>query len=150
MLTRKSLVVVPHRGRNLDQCCVRFVSQRTIRVLRSILPALVTCCDLTVVSTWIRNHSCPTTNMSQIVEIENLTKDYEIGFLRKRRVRALDQLSLAVNQGEIFGFLGANGAGKTTTLKILMSLIFPTSGTARILGMDISDVAMHQRIGYLP
>jgi ABC-2 type transport system ATP-binding protein len=88
--------------------------------------------------------------MSQIVEIQNLTKDYELGFLRKRRVRALDQLSLAVNQGEIFGFLGANGAGKTTTLKILMSLIFPTSGTARILGIDIADVAMHQRIGYLP
>src|SRR4030095_676748 len=53
-------------------------------------------------------------------------------------------------QREIFGFLGANGAGKTTTLKILMSLIFPTSGTARILGIDIADVAMHQRIGYLP
>jgi ABC-2 type transport system ATP-binding protein len=88
--------------------------------------------------------------MSQIVEIENLTKEYEVGFLRKRRVRALDQLSLTVNDGEIFGFLGANGAGKTTTLKILMSLIFPTSGNCRILGMDISDVAMHQRIGYLP
>jgi ABC-2 type transport system ATP-binding protein len=88
--------------------------------------------------------------MSQIVEIEKLTKEYEVGFLRKRRVKALDQLSLTVNQGEIFGFLGANGAGKTTTLKILMSLIFPTAGTCRILGMDISDVSMHQRIGYLP
>jgi ABC-2 type transport system ATP-binding protein len=88
--------------------------------------------------------------MSQIVEIENLTKDYEVGFVRKRHVRALDQLSLAVNRGEIFGFLGANGAGKTTTLKILMSLIFPSSGNARILGMDIADVAMHQQIGYLP
>jgi ABC-2 type transport system ATP-binding protein len=88
--------------------------------------------------------------MSQIVEIENLTKEYEVGFLKKRRVRALDQLSLTVNEGEIFGFLGANGAGKTTTLKVLMSLIFPTSGNCRILGMDISEVAMHQRIGYLP
>jgi ABC-2 type transport system ATP-binding protein len=85
-----------------------------------------------------------------IVEIENLTKDYEVGFWRKRKVRALDGLSLSVEQGEIFGFLGANGAGKTTTLKLLMRLIFPTAGNARILGNDISDVAMHQRIGYLP
>src|SRR3954464_7557497 len=85
-----------------------------------------------------------------IIEIENLTKDYEVGFLRKRKVRALDGLSLAVEEGQIFGFLGANGAGKTTTLKLLMRLIFPTSGSARILGRDISDVSMHARIGYLP
>jgi ABC-2 type transport system ATP-binding protein len=85
-----------------------------------------------------------------VVEIENLTKDYEVGFLRKRKVRALDGLSLTVNQGEIFGFLGANGAGKTTTLKLLMRLIFPTAGSARILGRDIADISMHSRIGYLP
>ena len=85
-----------------------------------------------------------------IVEINNLTKDYEVGFWRKRKVRALDDLSLSVDAGQIFGFLGANGAGKTTTLKLLMRLIFPTSGTARILGREIQDVRMHQRIGYLP
>jgi ABC-2 type transport system ATP-binding protein len=85
-----------------------------------------------------------------IVEIHNLTKDYEVGFFRKRKVRALDGLSLSVNANEIFGFLGANGAGKTTTLKLLMRLIFPSSGTARILGHDIDDVRMHQRIGYVP
>ena len=85
-----------------------------------------------------------------VVEIENLVKDYEVGFVRKRKVRALDALSLTVNQGEIFGFLGANGAGKTTTLKLLMRLIFPTSGSARILGHDIADISMHSRIGYLP
>jgi ABC-2 type transport system ATP-binding protein len=85
-----------------------------------------------------------------VVEIENLSKDYELGFLRKRKVRALDNLSLTVEQGEIFGFLGANGAGKTTTLKLLMRLTFPTEGTARILGLDINNVSMHQRIGYLP
>lgn len=85
-----------------------------------------------------------------IVEINNLTKDYEIGFLRKRTVRALDGLSLSVEAGQIFGFLGANGAGKTTTLKLLMRLIFPTAGTARILGHDINEVGMHKRIGYLP
>jgi ABC-2 type transport system ATP-binding protein len=88
--------------------------------------------------------------MNAVVEINNLTKDYDVGFWRKRKVRALDSLSLTVNEGEIFGFLGANGAGKTTTLKLLMRLIFPTSGDARILGHDIGDVAMHKRIGYLP
>ena len=84
------------------------------------------------------------------IEIDNLTKDYEVGFWRKRKVCALDGLSLGVEQGQIFGFLGANGAGKTTTLKLLMRLIFPTGGTAQILGHDISDVSMHARIGYLP
>src|SRR2546422_9897031 len=88
--------------------------------------------------------------MDVAVEIENLTKDYEVGFWRKRKVRALDRLSLTVNQGEIFGFLGANGAGKTTTLKLLMRLIFPSGGRARILGHDIADISMHSRIGYLP
>lgn len=85
-----------------------------------------------------------------VIEITNLTKDYEVGFFRKRKVRALDNLSLSVDPSQIFGFLGANGAGKTTTLKLLMRLIFPTSGTARILGRDIQDVRMHERIGYLP
>ncbi|MFN2529724.1 MAG: ABC transporter ATP-binding protein [Pyrinomonadaceae bacterium] len=84
------------------------------------------------------------------IVIENLTKDYEVGFWRKRKVRALAGLSLTIEKKEIFGFLGANGAGKTTTLKLLMRLIFPTAGTARILGRDISDIRMHQRIGYLP
>ena len=85
-----------------------------------------------------------------VVEIENLTKDYEVGFWRKRKVRALEGLSLSVEPRQIFGFLGANGAGKTTTLKLLMRLIFPTAGRARILGQDINDISMHQRIGYLP
>src|SRR5687767_6661600 len=88
--------------------------------------------------------------MPPIVEIEELTKDYEVGFWRKRKVRALDGLSLHVNEGEIFGFLGANGAGKTTTLKLLMRLMYPTAGGARILGRDVGDVSMHARIGYLP
>jgi ABC-2 type transport system ATP-binding protein len=85
-----------------------------------------------------------------IIEIENLTKDYDVGFWRKRKVRALDGLSLSIESGEIFGFLGANGAGKTTTLKLLMRLIFPTAGTAHILGSDIQDIRMHKHIGYLP
>jgi ABC-2 type transport system ATP-binding protein len=88
--------------------------------------------------------------MTAAVEIENLTMDYEVGFLRKRRVRALDGLTLEVGRGEIFGFLGANGAGKTTTIKLLMRLMYPTAGGARVLGRDVGDVSMHARIGYLP
>lgn len=88
--------------------------------------------------------------MAEIIEIENLTKDYDVGFWRKRKVRALDGLSLSVSRGEVFGFLGANGAGKTTTLKLLMRLVYPTDGSARILGRDIGDISMHARIGYLP
>lgn len=88
--------------------------------------------------------------MSYIIEIENLTKDYEKGFWKKKKIRALDGLTLSVEPGQIFGFLGGNGAGKTTTIKILMSLIFPTEGSAKILGSDISDVKMHSRIGYCP
>ena len=89
-------------------------------------------------------------SMNTVVEITNLTKDYEVGFFKKKKVRALDDLSLQVEKGEIFGFLGANGAGKTTTIKLLMRLMFPTSGAARILGEDISSVKMHHRIGYCP
>ncbi len=88
--------------------------------------------------------------MAHAVEINNLTKDYEVGFWRKRKVRALDGLSLAVERGEIFGFLGANGAGKTTTIKLLMRLMSPTGGSAQILGRDIGDISMHANIGYLP
>ena len=84
------------------------------------------------------------------IEIEQLTKDYLIGFWRKRPRRALDGLTVTVQEGEVFGFLGPNGAGKTTTLKLLTGLIFPTSGTARILGRSIEDVSMHRDIGYLP
>jgi ABC-2 type transport system ATP-binding protein len=88
--------------------------------------------------------------MPAAIEIDNLTKDYEVGFWRKRKVRALDGLSLAVEEGEIFGFLGANGAGKSTTMKLLTRLIYPTAGRARILGRDIEDISMHASIGYLP
>lgn len=88
--------------------------------------------------------------MENIIEIKNLSKDYEIGFWKKKKIRALDNLTLNVERGQIFGFLGGNGAGKTTTIKILMSLIFPTAGNAKILGSPISDVKMHSRIGYCP
>jgi ABC-2 type transport system ATP-binding protein len=84
------------------------------------------------------------------IEIEGLSKDYPTGFLHLRRVRALDGLSLTVERGEIFGFLGGNGAGKTTAIKILMRLMVPSAGRARILGHDVAHVGVHARIGYLP
>jgi ABC-2 type transport system ATP-binding protein len=61
-----------------------------------------------------------------------LTKDFAVGFWRKRAYRALDSLTLEIEPGEVFGFLGPNGAGKTTTLKLLMQLVFPTSGRSAI------------------
>jgi len=85
-----------------------------------------------------------------VIEIENLTQDYQTGFWRKRNVRALDGLSLRVEAGEVFGFLGPNGAGKTTTFKILMRMLRPTAGEARILGRPLDDLQMRARIGYLP
>ena len=88
--------------------------------------------------------------MPAAIRIDDLTKDYAIGFWRKRPYRALDRLSLQIETGEVFGFLGPNGAGKTTTLKLLMQLIFPSAGRAEILGRPIGDVATRQRIGYLP
>src|SRR5512141_3318447 len=88
--------------------------------------------------------------MTPAIRIEELTKDYAIGFWRRSPYRALDRLTLDVEAGEVFGFLGPNGAGKTTTLKLLMQLIFPTSGHAEILGRPAGDLAMRRRIGYLP
>jgi ABC-2 type transport system ATP-binding protein len=79
-----------------------------------------------------------------------LTKDYAVGFWRKRPYRALDRLTLDVESGEVFGFLGPNGAGKTTTLKLLMQLVFPTSGRAELLGRPLGDLSVKRRIGYLP
>jgi ABC-2 type transport system ATP-binding protein len=88
--------------------------------------------------------------MSPAIRIEALTKDYAVGFWRRRPYRALDALTLDIEPGEVFGFLGPNGAGKTTTLKLLLQLIFPTAGRAEILGRPVGDVAVRQRIGYLP
>lgn len=84
------------------------------------------------------------------IRTRELTKDFLVGFWRPRPYRALDRLSLDVAPGEVFGFLGPNGAGKTTTLKLLMQLVFPTSGEAEILGRPAGDVGVRRRIGYLP
>jgi ABC-2 type transport system ATP-binding protein len=84
------------------------------------------------------------------ITTQGLTKYYDNGFWRSRPYAALQDLSLQVARGEVFGFLGPNGAGKTTTLKLLMQLIYPSSGRAEILGRPVGDVSVRQRIGYLP
>jgi ABC-2 type transport system ATP-binding protein len=84
------------------------------------------------------------------IEILGLTKTYQVGFWRKRPKCALRPLHLQVEEGEIFGFLGPNGAGKTTTLKLLMGLVYPTAGSARILSSEIDDPRMKAQIGFLP
>jgi ABC-2 type transport system ATP-binding protein len=84
------------------------------------------------------------------IQTENLTKEYPYGFLHLKKKTSLEGLTLQVETGEVFGFLGPNGAGKSTTIKLLMGLIFPTRGHARLLGKPTTDVAMHRDIGYLP
>src|SRR3990167_453870 len=84
-----------------------------------------------------------------VIKTENLTKIFKAGF-RGKSVAALKGLNLEVNEGEIFGFLGPNGAGKTTTIKILMGLIYPTTGKAWILNKEATDVEVKNRIGFLP
>ena len=88
--------------------------------------------------------------MPPTIRIEGLTKDFAVGFWRKRPRRALDRLTLEIATGEVFGFLGPNGAGKTTTLKLLMQLLFPTSGRMEILGRPAGDLELRRRIGFLP
>ena len=84
-----------------------------------------------------------------MIKTEGLGMEFRVGFLRKK-VTALKGLTLEVKKGEVFGFLGPNGAGKTTTLKILMGLIYPTSGKAWIMGRDIRDVDVKKGLGFLP
>jgi ABC-2 type transport system ATP-binding protein len=84
------------------------------------------------------------------IEIRGLSKNYAVGFWRKQLRPALKSLDLSVGSGETFGFLGPNGAGKTTTLKLLMGIIFPTSGSARILGQDCLDPEVKRKVGFLP
>jgi ABC-2 type transport system ATP-binding protein len=85
-----------------------------------------------------------------VLAVDRLTKDYPVGFWRPRPYRALDALTLSIAPGEVFGCLGPNGAGKSTTLKLLMGLVAPTSGTAHLFGLPVSNVASRRRVGFLP
>jgi ABC-2 type transport system ATP-binding protein len=84
------------------------------------------------------------------IETENLSKEYPHGFLHLKKKTSLEGLTMQVEDGAVFGLLGPNGAGKSTTIKLLMGIIFPTAGSARMLGKPVSDVSMHRDIGYLP
>lgn len=88
--------------------------------------------------------------MSAIVQAEHLTKDFAVGFWRPRPRRALDDVTFDLPRGEVFGLLGPNGAGKTTTLKLLMRLLWPTSGRAELFGRPPGDPAAHAKLGFLP
>jgi len=87
--------------------------------------------------------------MAPVLEIQKLSKTYKVGF-RRRELAAVKSLDLSVDHGEIFGFLGPNGAGKSTTIKMLMGLIFPTSGSARVFGAMVPSPASRERMGFLP
>lgn len=84
------------------------------------------------------------------IEILDLEKSYLVGFWRKRAKVALRPLRLTIEEGEVFGFLGPNGAGKTTTLKLLMGLVFPSGGSAKILGKSMDDPEVRSQVGFLP
>lgn len=84
-----------------------------------------------------------------VIEIRNLTKIYR-DFWGRKKVQAVKSLSMDVHRGEVFGLLGPNGSGKTTTMKMLLGLLFPTSGEMTILGKSASDVSKNEKIGYLP
>src|SRR5687768_18468271 len=90
-----------------------------------------------------------TTATDEAVRTENLTKVYR-DFWGRDKVRALDDLNLTIYRGEVFGLLGPNGSGKSTTIKLLLGLIFPTAGRARVLGKPIGDPQINSRIGFLP
>jgi ABC-2 type transport system ATP-binding protein len=87
--------------------------------------------------------------MASAIEINELTKVYK-SVVGDGRFTAVDKLNLTVDEGQIFGFLGPNGAGKTTTIKMLLGLIFPTSGSAKLLGKPIGDIDTKNGISYLP
>ncbi len=93
--------------------------------------------------------SQPVASAESVIEIRNLTKIYR-DFWGRKKVRAVNALSLDVKKGEVFGLLGPNGSGKTTTLKMLLGLLFPTEGEITIMGKSASDVSKNERIGYLP
>ncbi len=86
---------------------------------------------------------------SEAVHAQNLTKVYK-DFWGRDKVRALDDLNLTIHRGEVFGLLGPNGSGKSTTIKLLLGLIFPSRGSASVLGYPAGDTAVNEKVGFLP
>src|SRR5205823_13691333 len=93
--------------------------------------------------------SSPPTAPQVVVRTRNLQKVYR-DFWGRQKVRALKSLDLEIHRGEIFGLLGPNGSGKTTTIKLMLGLLFPTTGEALVFGRDASDVSKNARLGFLP
>jgi len=85
----------------------------------------------------------------EVIEVKNLTKVYNAR-TKSNEVTALDNLTLSVNEGTIFGLLGPNGAGKTTLIKLLLGIAFPTNGSAKVLDEDVSNYKIKSKVGYLP
>ena len=85
----------------------------------------------------------------EAVHTEHLTKVYN-DFWGRAKVRALEDLDLTIHRGEVFGLLGPNGSGKSTTIKLLLGLIFPSRGTASVLGEPAGSTVINERIGFLP
>ncbi len=88
--------------------------------------------------------------MQNSITVNNLTKIFNIGKVNRKGIKALDNVSLEVENGTIFGLLGPNGAGKTTLIKILLGIVFPTQGSAKIFDQDISNYEVRKKVGYLP
>jgi ABC-2 type transport system ATP-binding protein len=91
----------------------------------------------------------PPVSKDVVIETRSLSKVYR-DFWGRQKVRALKALDLEITKGEIFGLLGPNGSGKSTTIKLLLGLLFPTSGQALVFGKDATEVSKNERIGYLP
>jgi ABC-2 type transport system ATP-binding protein len=84
-----------------------------------------------------------------MIKIQGISKEFKEGITGKR-IKALERLDLEIKRGQVFGFLGPNGAGKSTTMKILMNLIYPDTGFASIMGMDVRERDTRKHVGYLP
>jgi ABC-2 type transport system ATP-binding protein len=86
----------------------------------------------------------------EAIQTQDLTKHYRSGLFKRKNIPALEKVSLSVEQGEIFGLLGPNGAGKTTFVKLILSIVHPTSGTATVLGYPLGKRILKEYCGYLP
>lgn len=84
------------------------------------------------------------------IELHRLSKTYRLGFLMNRKVRALEDLDMTIQPGQVYGLLGPNGAGKSTTIKIVMNLVQASSGTARMFGKPPTDTAVRRKVGFVP
>lgn len=87
---------------------------------------------------------------NHIIEAEHLSKTYKLGLFASRRVQALEDFSLQVRAGEVFGLIGPNGAGKSTAIKILLNLIQPSHGKASLFGIDVRDKRAREQVGFVP